>query len=144
MQDDFRNAVGDRVFFGDGSTQLGSRARAVVAAQAAWLTERPEIEAVIEGHADDQVGGNSPEHLSRQRAIAVRDRLIADGVEADRLKIAALGAGDPVAICSDTSCSAQNRRTILQLGLRIPSESSGNSGTRPSPDAAPAIQQFSF
>ncbi len=141
MQDEFRNAVGDRVFFGDGSAELGSRARAVIAAQAAWLTARPEVDAVIEGHSDDQLGGGGPEHLSRLRAIAVRDRLIADGVEADHLMIAVHGARDPVAVCSDTACAAQNRRAILQLTLRNPSGTSGNSGTRSLPDAAPAIRR---
>lgn len=138
LQDEFRNGVGDRVFFGDGSAELGSRARAVIAAQAAWLLARPEVEVVIEGHADDPATGTDPDALSRARAIAMRDRLIADGVEPERLNIVALGKRDPVAICPDSGCAGQNRRAVLQLGLRTQSEPSGKSGTPPRPDAASA------
>ena len=118
LQDEFRNSIGDRIFFSAASDELGSRARTVLAAQAEWLVRRPQIEIVVEGHADDAMAGADNAAVSRQRARAVRDRLIEEGVDADRIVLAAKSNGDPIALCSDSDCAAQNRRAVLVVGLR--------------------------
>lgn len=118
LQDELRNGVGDRIFFSVGSAELGSRARAVIVAQAEWLQQRPEVEVTVEGHADDAMAGADDEKLAVSRAAAVRDRLVAEGVQAERIRLSPQGARDPVAVCGDSDCAAQNRRAIVQVAVR--------------------------
>lgn len=123
LQEELRNGVGDRVFFSAGSSDIGSRAKALLIAQAEWLLRRPEVEVMIEGHADDAMVGVNDEQIALARADAVRDRLVAEGVPAHRIHVVAQGARDPVAVCPDSDCAAQNRRAIVQVGLRQSEES---------------------
>ncbi len=118
LQDEFRNSIGDRIFFSAGSDELGSRARAVLAAQAAWLVQRPQVEISIEGHADDAMAGADNEAIAASRARAIRDRLIEAGVEPGRIALTSKGGSDPIAICSDSDCAAQNRRAVIAVGVR--------------------------
>lgn len=82
LDEDFRAHAGDRVFFAEGMADLGARARAVLAAQARWLSRHPQAPITIEAHADDHGSREANMALSMRRAEAVRDRLIAEGVEA--------------------------------------------------------------
>jgi outer membrane protein OmpA-like peptidoglycan-associated protein len=127
LQDELRNGSGDRIFFGPGSAALGNRALAVLAAQATWLLARPGVEATIEGHADDAQAGSDDEQLAAARAAAVRDRLVAEGVGPERLQLSARGARDPIASCDYGACASQNRRIVVQVGVRQP-QSPGNYG----------------
>src|SRR5262245_60793807 len=80
---EFQTQVGDRVFFGEGSADLGSRGRAAVEAQAAWLKQHTSLPVTLEGHADDMGSINHNLDVSWRRAEAVRRRLIESGVPAD-------------------------------------------------------------
>jgi peptidoglycan-associated lipoprotein len=112
IQTMLRNEAGDRVFFSVGSAELGARARTALAAQAQWLNRWREFEAVIEGHADEPGTDAENLQLSATRAGAVRQRLLAEGVDASRLVVVAQGRSQRVAICADAGCNAQNRRTV--------------------------------
>lgn len=112
---DFRLHVGDRVFFDERSAELSSQARALLAAQARWLKQVPQVQIVVEGHADDEGGAAFNQDLATHRAEAVRDHLVAEGVEAGRIKLESHGRQRPVALCSDGQCAAQNRRAVTIL-----------------------------
>jgi peptidoglycan-associated lipoprotein len=112
IQSKLRVEAGDRVFFSPGSADLGSRARTALSAQAQWLMRWHEFEAAIEGHADEPGSEQENVVLSQQRAEAVRQRLIEEGVEPDRLAVVPLGRTVRVATCADTDCRAQNRRAV--------------------------------
>jgi peptidoglycan-associated lipoprotein len=112
IQSKLRIDAGDRVFFASGSAELGSRARSALAAQAKWLVRWREFEAAIEGHADEPGTEQENIALSEQRAEAVRDRLILEGVEPSRIAVVPLGRSIPVATCADADCRAQNRRAV--------------------------------
>jgi len=112
IQARLRNEAGDRIFFSAGSSELGSRARTALAAQAQWLNRWSEFEAAITGHADEPGSEEQNELLARERAEAVRVRLIEEGVEGARLAVVAFGRSEPIAPCSEPLCAAQNRRVV--------------------------------
>lgn len=112
IQARLRMDAGDRVFFSAGSAELGSRAMSAIAAQAHWLNRWREFEAAIEGHADESESDQEDVKLSRERAEAVRRRLVLEGVAPGRLSIVAQGHTVPVAVCKAPECRAQNRRVV--------------------------------
>lgn len=137
IDDHFRREAGDRVFFGSGSAEIGTRARTVIEQQADWLKRNPQFRLTIEGHADD--GGTAEQNtkISLERAEALRDRLIEEGVEARRIAVVSRGRDDRIAACSDAACSAQNRRAVVVVhvagaGERIGFDRGGASGGAPS------------
>src|SRR5262249_52336709 len=109
---DFQSAVGDRVFFGDASAELGTRGRLALQAQAAWLLRYPHLTVIVEGHADDTGGLAHNLAISQQRAEAVRRRLIQTGVAPERIRVLAFGRQRLIADCASAACSAQNRRAV--------------------------------
>lgn len=115
LEQEFRANVGDRIFFGEASAELGSRSRVVLAAQADWLKRYPDVTIAIESHADDHGSQDFNRELARRRAAAVRERLIEEGVEAARIRVNPQGRDNPVATCADAACAAQNRRVLTQL-----------------------------
>ena len=110
-------AAGDRVFFEDGSASLTKPAKRVLKRQALWLKDQPHVEFKIIGHADDQGSGVSNLRLSHDRAVAVRQYLIDQGVSGNRLHVVSVGNAQPIAICTVQSCAAQNRRVVSEIRL---------------------------
>ena len=155
IQAKLRGEAGDRVFFSAGSTELGTRARMALATQAQWLIRWREFEAAIEGHTDEPGTEDENLALSRQRAEAVRQRLIEEGVEASRISVVAAGSTQRVATCSAPDCSSQNRRAVTlvfangtraRLGLAGPATADASTATGASVSApvavdAPAVPQ---
>ena len=119
LDQEFRESTGDRIFFGNASTDLGARARQVLGAQAQWLRRHPDVSVTIEAHADD--GGSTEFNLSlaRKRGEAVRDRLVQEGVAGDRVRLANRGRDLKIASCSQTACTEQNRRVITIVEGRV-------------------------
>jgi outer membrane protein OmpA-like peptidoglycan-associated protein len=111
---EFQALVGDRVFFAEGSAELGDRARRALAAQAAWLARHPALPVTVEGHADDP--GGDDHRLSEQRAEAVRRRLIAAGIARERIRTVAYGRRQLIAQCGGPRCGPQNRRAVTVVG----------------------------
>lgn len=112
----FLSDAGDRVFFGAGSAVLGARAWGVIQSQARFLIRYPNLFVAVEGHADDDA---LPEadmlRLSEERAAVVRERLIAEGVDPNRVVAYGRGRDDRVSDCAASECMAQNRRAVTVL-----------------------------
>lgn len=106
-----RIEIHDRVYFDTNKATIRERSAALLANVAAVLVAHAEIDRLrIEGHTDD-VG--SREHnvaLSTARARAVRDHLVAAGVEAERLEFEGVGFDRPIAENTSESGRATNRR----------------------------------
>ena len=115
----FQQSVGDRVFFVVDQSTLTPEGQATLSAQAAWLIENPDFNALIEGHADEQGTREYNLALGARRADAARAYLVSQGVPSARLQTVSLGKERPVAVSSDESCYSQNRRavTVLSAGL---------------------------
>ncbi len=109
-----RLSVGDRVFFAPDSTDLGTKAGLALFGQAHWLVGTGS-KAVIVGHGDD--GGSSEANLAigLRRAVAVRNRLIDNGVPADRLRVVSAGRSQRIATCEEAYCRVHNRRAVIVI-----------------------------
>ncbi|MBV7378283.1 peptidoglycan-associated lipoprotein Pal [Maritimibacter dapengensis] len=111
----FNQTIGDRVLFAVDQSTLSTEAEAVLTQQATWLGNNPAYSAIIEGHADEQGTREYNVALGARRASAVQGFLIERGVAPNRLKTVSYGKERPLAICSEESCYAQNRRAVTVL-----------------------------
>ncbi len=118
LLDDLIEAAGDRVFFEAGSAKLTTSAKRVLDKQARWLKAQRHVEFKIIGHADDEGSGSSNLRLSHDRAVAVRRYLSERGISGNRLHVVSFGNAQPIAICTVSSCAAQNRRVVSEIRLR--------------------------
>lgn len=78
------------------------------------LRQNPEIEVEIQGHTDSQGAAELNQQLSERRAAAVRDYLVEQGVDADRLDYKGYGETDPVASNDTAEGRAENRRVGIK------------------------------
>lgn len=111
----FRDSVGDTVLFPADQTALTAEARAVLARQADWLTTHGRFRATIAGHADEKGTRSYNLALGARRANAVQEYLIAQGIEAGRLRTNTFGKERPVETCSTEACFARNRRAVTSV-----------------------------
>ena len=78
------------------------------------LIANPDVKIEVAGHTD-WVGTNAyNQKLSRARAMAVRDYLVANGVAADRITSVWFGEEKPVADNTTKTGRAKNRRTEVK------------------------------
>ena len=105
----------DNVLFEHDRTELAPGADMTLDRLAEFLTSHPERNIVIEGHTDSTGEANYNRDLSRERAAAVRDALLARGVEGNRVEIRALGEEFPVATNETTAGRQLNRRVEIVL-----------------------------
>ncbi len=112
---DFVVNVGDRVFFEEDQSVVTSQGQATLANQAKWLNRYPQYTVTIEGHADERGTRQYNIALGARRAQSARDYLVAQGVNASRVRTISYGKERPVAVCNDNSCWSQNRRAVTVL-----------------------------
>jgi peptidoglycan-associated lipoprotein len=115
LEADFSASGGDRLFFAEGSDEVGGRGLRILREKADWLRRHAKVFVRIEGHADDNGGDDINSALALRRAETVRDVLVEAGVPATRMHIAAFGRENRISPCTLPSCAAQNRRAVLVL-----------------------------
>lgn len=133
LETDFSASGGDRVFFADGSDDVGGRGRRVLREKAAWLQRYPQIFLRIEGYADDTGNDETNSAVALRRAEAVRDALIEAGLSPTRMHLTVFGREQLLSTCTEPECAAQNRRAVLVLtdarGTQLsPAQQANNSG----------------
>lgn len=112
---DFRQNVGDRVFFDTDQSTIREDGRATLSKQAEWLKKYTNYQIMVEGHADERGTREYNLALGERRANAARQYLIAQGVPASRLKTISYGKERPDPVGSDEAAWARNRRAISAL-----------------------------
>ena len=83
--------------------------------QAQWLTLYNRYSFTVEGHADERGTREYNIALGARRAQAVREYLVARGIDGARMRTISYGKERPVAVCNDISCWSQNRRAVTVL-----------------------------
>ncbi|SOD97607.1 peptidoglycan-associated lipoprotein Pal [Caenispirillum bisanense] len=113
--EEFRQVVGDRVFFGTDEYAINAEAQATLRRQAQWLQQYPQASLLIEGHADERGTREYNLALGERRAVSVRDFLAAQGVSPSRINVVSYGKERPVCAESSQACWAENRRGVTVL-----------------------------
>lgn len=113
----FNQTIGDRVLFVVDQSTLTPEGIATLNGQARWLTTNNDYLAIIEGHADEQGTREYNVALGARRANAVREYLISQGISNARLRTVSYGKERPIAVCSEESCYAQNRRAVTVISI---------------------------
>lgn len=116
-QQDLEVNVGDRVFFGFDNAILDDTARQTLERQAAWLQQFPGVTVTIEGHADERGTTEYNLALGERRATAVKNYLVALGVDPARILTISYGEERPVDPGHDESAYALNRRGVTVVNV---------------------------
>lgn len=114
-QEHFVLNVGDRVFFDFDKYDLKSEAQETLRLQAAYLNRFPSKTVVIEGHADERGTREYNLGLGERRANSAKEYLISLGIDPSRIETISYGKERPVALGSNESAWAQNRRAVTVI-----------------------------
>jgi outer membrane protein OmpA-like peptidoglycan-associated protein len=106
--------LGD-VVFDAGKASLQPSAVTAIDRLAQLLSVYPERSVRIEGHTDSAGDAAKNQLLSQRRAAAVRDALLARGVDAARVQAVGYGATRPIADNRTESGRQKNRRIEIVL-----------------------------
>lgn len=103
------------VTFATDSTNVNSSFQPVLSSVADVLKEYEKTMIQVAGYTDSTGGQRYNMLLSQQRAQAVANALISDGVQAVRIDTVGYGEANPIASNSTAQGRAQNRRVELTL-----------------------------
>jgi peptidoglycan-associated lipoprotein len=112
---DFRQNVGDRIFFDTDGSTVREDGRQTLNRQAEWLKKYPNYQITIEGHCDERGTREYNLALGERRANAARQYLIAQGIPAARMKTVSYGKERPDPVGSDEAAWSRNRRAVTAL-----------------------------
>ncbi len=106
------SGVPDRVFFATNESVLTTASRETLRKQATWLRKNPNINVVLEGHADERGTREYNLALGERRANAAKDYLMTYGVDASRISVISYGKERPVDSGSNPLAWSKNRRSV--------------------------------
>jgi outer membrane protein OmpA-like peptidoglycan-associated protein len=78
----------------------------------------PDLVLAIEGHCDDRGPAHVNRQLGNQRADAVKNYLMSQGIPAAHLRTAGFGDAQPQCFTPDEECRRKNRRVHLRAVQR--------------------------
>ena len=109
------NPVLRDIYFDFGKAVIRPDDVKILDANAAWLRAHPDYLVLIEGHSDSRAATDTKNEfnmdLGERRAQAVKDHLIAHGVEPNRITILSYGQERPQCQEQSERCWSQNRRS---------------------------------
>jgi peptidoglycan-associated lipoprotein len=105
-------AVGDRVLFDYDSAKLDSTSKILLDSQSRFLRANTDLNFIIEGHCDERGTREYNLALGEQRATAVRDYLVIQGIDPDRIKVISYGKEKPAVVGSNSMAWSKNRRAV--------------------------------
>jgi outer membrane protein OmpA-like peptidoglycan-associated protein len=103
------------VYFDKGSAKLLPESYPQLLELARFLQEHPRVRIELAGHTDGTSLPESEIQLSRERALAVRDYLVAQGVAKDRFSIVGYGKARPIADNATPEGQRRNRRVEFRI-----------------------------
>jgi peptidoglycan-associated lipoprotein len=112
---DFRQNVGDRVFFDTDQSVVRPDGRETLNRQAEWLKKYTNYQITVEGHCDERGTREYNFALGERRANAAKQYLVAQGIPAQRINTVSFGKENPDPPGSDEAAWARNRRAVTAL-----------------------------
>lgn len=108
----FEQAVGSSttIYFDTDRFNIDSTDAAALQAQAQYFARFPQLTFTIEGHADERGTREYNLALGERRANSAKNYLVSLGVSPDRIRTVSYGKERPVALASNETAWAQNRR----------------------------------
>lgn len=107
--------LGGEMLFDAGKSTLKPGAARAIERVARFMNEHPERDIAIEGFTDSTGSDATNQRLSEERAHAVRQALVANGVPANRIQARGHGEAFPIAT-NDTAAGRQlNRRVEIVI-----------------------------
>jgi outer membrane protein OmpA-like peptidoglycan-associated protein len=124
LQGAIKYTVESDLLFEPGSWELSEAGKKTMAKLASKLAPTQQNKLVVNGYTDvvpvgprlEEQGVSSNQELSQKRAEAVRDFLIARGVDPSLVTAVGHGAANPVAANDTAQGRSKNRRVELSLG----------------------------
>ncbi|MFG1481462.1 peptidoglycan-associated lipoprotein Pal [Halobacteriovorax sp. GFR7] len=98
------------VYFAFNSSGLSSSTKSTLEANADFLKENTSVEVQVEGHADERGGREYNMALGENRARAIKNYLVALGVDASRISTTSYGKERPISFGHNEDSWSQNRR----------------------------------
>ena len=109
------NDYGKTILFNSGKSSFQKQTIPVLEAMTAILKEYPTAKFSLEGHTDSTGSEASNQKLSEERAAAVKNFLIENGIDASRLSSKGFGESMPVDSNKTSKGKANNRRVEVKL-----------------------------
>jgi peptidoglycan-associated lipoprotein len=109
-------SVGDTVYFAFDSYSLDGQAQETLDRQASLLLKSESIAVTIEGHTDERGTREYNLALGDRRATAVKDYLVAFGINPSRIRTISYGEERPAVLGSNEAAWAKNRRSVTVVG----------------------------
>ncbi len=110
------NKINLEVLFENNSAVVKEDTKEKVLAFAKFLNDNKEFNTVITGHASkDKSSASYNQKLSEKRANAIKDLLVANGVESSRIQAIGKGFDEPIASNDTAEGQALNRRIETEL-----------------------------
>jgi peptidoglycan-associated lipoprotein len=112
---DFKQNVGDRVYFDFDQSAVREDGRQTLNKQADWLKKYTNYAITIEGKCDERGTREYNLALGERRANSVKQYLVAQGLPAQRINTISYGKERPEVVGSDEGAWARNRVAITGL-----------------------------
>ena len=109
------NEYGKTILFNSGKASFQKQAFPILQAMTAILKEYPTANFSLEGHTDNTGSDVLNQKLSEERAAAVKDFLVENGINASRLTSKGFGESTPVESNKTAKGKANNRRVEVKL-----------------------------
>jgi peptidoglycan-associated lipoprotein len=112
---EFSKNPGDTVYFAYDSAELSNHSKEHLNKQIAWLKVNNKLKAIIEGHCDERGTDDYNMALGENRATAVKQYMITQAIDENRIDVISYGKAKPIAIGHDEESWKFNRRAITSL-----------------------------
>ncbi len=101
--------------FSTGSSEIQPHYTEQIIALTKMLKQSPELSIDLSGYTDMQGDESLNQALSMARVNSVKNALIDEGVESDRIQIFAYGEQEPVVASNEKEISFYDRRVVIKL-----------------------------
>ena len=118
------------LLFDAGNAAIKPGGRRALGNLARFMREHAERKIVIEGFTDDRGSPQANQRLSERRAAAVRDVLVREGIEPERIAAHGFGGAYPVASNSDAAGRQLNRRVEILIGETVGRAATGGTASK--------------